>query len=756
MPTRAPYPPYNEETRRVLLDPNASWRVLLEGAPTYTDPNASWDVNTVGQMEPMKGNFEMYSSVCIPREGPGYGNPLAPANYDFVAPLPRLPKEIDHPGGAVETARFRGMAEISPINIKLQAFYGGDNATMTAEKSNLLPEFTMIVEQEYLKEFPARISDTLNNSYSSEKKAFQEGGVFCHEVKLVPHWESKTRKLSVARKEVQLLDVKDRQPVGASTIAPENILLYGNSNCCVRLKLENGVAVAGIKLKGIQIEILYNPYAIKDIFREMAEIVGMGEGAMEFQRYRSYNAEVWMSQKIGDWKAKFREDYTADWKAVLRKAERENPVLMKAFKSMFAIGLNRYLYSDQVLIISRDTYFAKDVGNLRAAALAASDPEFVEWAKDMLFKGSEISTCWMDFYSMIRPATTSVRKTLSKLSKDFREAVSLHYLGYAEIPRPITSRMELFLKVGPPVPNKDLWPSIFYSTDAPKYLNLKYEDSEEDIMAALGLVPGLSGRRYWRRGKWIADKELIEALRELQRWIKDYPKRADLKDKGILEATALTFLWHAAGKFVNHSSDPYLYVERPEKMIAENPMGLAAGFLELMGDRLLPLMRRVCQKDVLLSGVDLSEFDTTPTALPDKPLPEIEGITFLDTVYSVKREGKDMHHCVGTYSNKAVKGESYLFHVEHKGDKATIELNSMLGYNRGHGPNNSKNRAIEWGKERLAEWVNGKVLHGDSFSNMYDVFSDKGARELLSRSDRQSPWAEDYGHLNDARNYYMV
>lgn len=67
-----------------------------------------------------------------------------------------------------------------------------------------------------------------------------------------------------------------------------------------------------------------------------------------------------------------------------------------------------------------------------------------------------------------------------------------------------------------------------------------------------------------------------------------------------------------------------------------------------------------------------------------------------------------MHHCVGSYASRAVKGEAYFFHVAHQGDEATVQVDALSGrVIQAHGPRNKRNRAAVWGGKILAAWGRG-------------------------------------------------
>jgi len=78
-----------------------------------------------------------------------------------------------------------------------------------------------------------------------------------------------------------------------------------------------------------------------------------------------------------------------------------------------------------------------------------------------------------------------------------------------------------------------------------------------------------------------------------------------------------------------------------------------------------------------------------------------KGVVPLRTVGEVVEEGETMHHCVGSYARRAEQGHSFLFHVEHDNQKATIELNREGFVQQAYGPRNTINSACAWGSETL-------------------------------------------------------
>lgn len=88
-----------------------------------------------------------------------------------------------------------------------------------------------------------------------------------------------------------------------------------------------------------------------------------------------------------------------------------------------------------------------------------------------------------------------------------------------------------------------------------------------------------------------------------------------------------------------------------------------------------------------------------PVALP--PQPEIRLIA---TVDDIRQESIEMNHCVATYADEAISGECYLFHVDYRGEQATIQLDPDGEIVQASGPRNGHNLAVRWGKRQLKRW----------------------------------------------------
>lgn len=93
-----------------------------------------------------------------------------------------------------------------------------------------------------------------------------------------------------------------------------------------------------------------------------------------------------------------------------------------------------------------------------------------------------------------------------------------------------------------------------------------------------------------------------------------------------------------------------------------------------------------------------------PAVLPPLPLPDIPGITFLGTVARIAEEGALMSNCVASYAESAVNGHCYLFHADHDGEMATIEVTRDGTVSQAEGPGNKPNTAARWARTALARW----------------------------------------------------
>jgi hypothetical protein len=119
-------------------------------------------------------------------------------------------------------------------------------------------------------------------------------------------------------------------------------------------------------------------------------------------------------------------------------------------------------------------------------------------------------------------------------------------------------------------------------------------------------------------------------------------------------------------------------------------------------------------------------YGNRPAAIPPIPLPESNEklkVRFLDTVEAISIEGQKMMHCIGTstYINKALSGDSYLFHIDHleTGQVASVEVDRFGRVIQSRGPENFINTAAKQGESLLKEW--GKKIFANHPGDIYDV-----------------------------------
>lgn len=91
-------------------------------------------------------------------------------------------------------------------------------------------------------------------------------------------------------------------------------------------------------------------------------------------------------------------------------------------------------------------------------------------------------------------------------------------------------------------------------------------------------------------------------------------------------------------------------------------------------------------------------------ANPPIPIPKEAGIRFLATISDICEEAVLMEHCVASYAVAAVNGASFLFHVDHADEMATVEVSAYGRVLQAVGPRNRDNVAAQWGRKILQRW----------------------------------------------------
>ena len=113
-----------------------------------------------------------------------------------------------------------------------------------------------------------------------------------------------------------------------------------------------------------------------------------------------------------------------------------------------------------------------------------------------------------------------------------------------------------------------------------------------------------------------------------------------------------------------------------------------------------------------------------PAAIPPIPLPESNEklkVRFLDTVAAIASEGQEMKLCIATYINKALSGDSFLFHIDHleTGQVASVEVDRFGRVIKSRGPENFINTASLQGESLLKEW--GQKIVANHSGDIFDV-----------------------------------
>lgn len=116
--------------------------------------------------------------------------------------------------------------------------------------------------------------------------------------------------------------------------------------------------------------------------------------------------------------------------------------------------------------------------------------------------------------------------------------------------------------------------------------------------------------------------------------------------------------------------------------------------------------------EVAMQGLrGLMRADAVDVIAPPVSLPSFKGITFLGTIGAILKEGAEMQHCVAMHAPAALAGDSYFFHIDHDGERATAEVGSDGVVREVRGPSNVDNAAVVQGQLVLRCWGARLALH---------------------------------------------
>jgi hypothetical protein len=128
------------------------------------------------------------------------------------------------------------------------------------------------------------------------------------------------------------------------------------------------------------------------------------------------------------------------------------------------------------------------------------------------------------------------------------------------------------------------------------------------------------------------------------------------------------------------------------------------GNLPGLADRVIRWHQRAHERERLERRIDRLGGHNQAAVRPPIPLPAVPGVTFLGTVGEIVEEGARMHHCIATRAEDALHGRCYLFHIDHQGERASIEVSPEGGITQAQGPHNTDNVAVSWGAALLRAW----------------------------------------------------
>jgi hypothetical protein len=301
-------------------------------------------------------------------------------------------------------------------------------------------------------------------------------------------------------------------------------------------------------------------------------------------------------------------------------------------------------------VFLRHPFLARDVANYRAAAIALAflEPLLRERNNDrrrgpVRLTDEVLAEAMSDWRGLFSPDGAPY-KSLNRTLMNLSAdvpAALVCFLSYVKLERAIVSPVELTALL--------VFVSQFENEGRmpEDRLRIFQQAREEEIRQAFGRIGAETEREL--------EPTLRDDVRFAVRYLNDFPERCG-RDLSVW--VERTLRWHA----------------RPAR----------------------PVVARVRAMPV---------FRDTRTARARMRSPGIKGVTFLKTVGAVVAEGERMHHCIAAYAERAVRGEVFLYHVEHEGETASFALDREGRIIEAAGPCNRNSGAVHWGKKIFTEWV---------------------------------------------------
>jgi hypothetical protein len=316
-------------------------------------------------------------------------------------------------------------------------------------------------------------------------------------------------------------------------------------------------------------------------------------------------------------------------------------------RKAFSISCGKGNWSNiKGLLESNNHYLIEDTLKYRAAMT------YVLWSHDF-----DESKDWMEEYSPTKQKYTSLNKTLMNMPGNVAGHLVVGNLPFVYLPEPATTRIRLFT-----------------------YLILGMNETTRGDGGELG-------KRIIIRS---SDKEIKEAIKLMWQQFPSKYTGSFSRTMGIL--SALNFMNDYGGDWNNI-----------------NIIGLAKRSIEYHRNENLrrELQRQQWDRRNLLRQKEMEDLKKSSTKKPSIALPKNENIKFLDTFSSVVSEGELMKHCIASYAERAVLGNSYLFHVDYNGEMASVEVSPQGFVKQSYGPRDTENIASNYGRRILSDWAKG-------------------------------------------------
>jgi len=399
--------------------------------------------------------------------------------------------------------------------------------------------------------------------------------------------------------------------------------------------------------------------------------------AADWQRPEREGEEV-EPRWLRPWKAKKEATFIGKevhelWK---KNLERIDPLVLAAHKQVFASCGMRCcdLVMDPELY--QHPYIAKDIGQYRAAAIAAMNV-------DNLAESAAQNRNWSTPEARaIRQELEDLRKRALACNLDIRASVDLR-----DRYRDVESDLEAMAN----------WRGLFSYNGEP------YRSLNRTLMNLPGNIPhGF----VCELPRWKLERPYTERLELLA--ILTLPERG-IENHRVFEYARTPQIKEAMARVAEHTREDlstrrYRDVKQVVNFLADYPERHTGNIVGL-ADKAITYHRAELEeerdREIARLGAE------TRAAQPPIPLPETPGVTFLDTVGAICQEGADMDHCAASYARRAVEGHHFLFHIEHDGDRATAQVGYQGGVVQIHGPRNRRNGAARWGRRVLRQWGRG-------------------------------------------------